>query len=162
MFLKHALPKNIHFLNHESVTIKGQMFYGGTIWTDMGGPLDRLTIQQYMNDFKKISTGHGKFTPALAAGRHGLAMRAISNLPNDCVIVPHHAPNEKSVHPRYSNETSINKAYYSNWPNLSRHKLVIHGHTHDPFDYYVGKCRVVCNPRGYYDDPLYKIKVIEI
>lgn len=161
-FLKESLPKTIHFLNQDSVTIKGQMFYGGTIWTDMGGPLDRLAIQQGMNDFRKISTGQGKFTPHLAALIHGLAMKDIAGLPDGCVIVSHHAPSSKSVHPRYSNEGGFNKAYYSDWPNLERHKLVIHGHMHDPFDYYVGSCRVVCNPRGYYDDPLYKIKVIEI
>ncbi|MCY1554175.1 hypothetical protein D9M68_907290 [compost metagenome] len=27
--------------------------------------------------------------------------------------------------------------------------LWFHGHTHDSFDYRVGTCRVVCNPRGY-------------
>jgi hypothetical protein len=28
-------------------------------------------------------------------------------------------------------------------------KLWTHGHTHEVFDYKVGECRVVCNPRGY-------------
>lgn len=161
-FLSENLPANIEFLNHEVTVIKDQMFYGGTIWTDMGSPLDRLTIQQGMNDFRKISTGSGKFTPHLAARIHGLAMKDIASLPDGCVIVSHHAPSERSVHQRYQSYSAINKAYYSNWPNLERHKLVIHGHTHDPFDYYIGNCRVVCNPRGYYDDPFYKIKVIEI
>jgi hypothetical protein len=27
--------------------------------------------------------------------------------------------------------------------------LWVHGHTHTSFDYRVGECRVVCNPRGY-------------
>jgi len=27
--------------------------------------------------------------------------------------------------------------------------LWIHGHTHTSFDYRVGNCRVLCNPRGY-------------
>ena len=27
--------------------------------------------------------------------------------------------------------------------------LWIHGHTHTSFDYRVGGCRVICNPRGY-------------
>jgi predicted phosphodiesterase len=25
----------------------------------------------------------------------------------------------------------------------------VHGHTHESFDYEIGKTRVVCNPRGY-------------
>lgn len=24
-----------------------------------------------------------------------------------------------------------------------------HGHTHTPFDYLIGDCRVICNPSGY-------------
>ena len=27
--------------------------------------------------------------------------------------------------------------------------LWLHGHVHDSFDYRVGRCRVICNPRGY-------------
>jgi hypothetical protein len=27
--------------------------------------------------------------------------------------------------------------------------LWTHGHTHDRFDYMIGGCRIVCNPRGY-------------
>lgn len=27
--------------------------------------------------------------------------------------------------------------------------LLIHGHTHASFDYWIRNCRVVCNPRGY-------------
>jgi len=27
--------------------------------------------------------------------------------------------------------------------------LWVHGHTHSSRDYVVGRCRVVCNPRGY-------------
>ena len=28
-------------------------------------------------------------------------------------------------------------------------KVWTHGHTHDNFDYIVGECRIICNPRGY-------------
>jgi hypothetical protein len=31
-------------------------------------------------------------------------------------------------------------------------KLWTHGHTHHPFDYVIGECRVVCNPRGYHQE----------
>jgi hypothetical protein len=45
-------------------------------------------------------------------------------------------------------------------------KLWTHGHTHDPFDYMVGKTRVVCNPRGYAGhDPqadLFELKFLDI
>jgi hypothetical protein len=28
-------------------------------------------------------------------------------------------------------------------------KVWTHGHTHHNFDYMIGDCRIVCNPRGY-------------
>ena len=36
-------------------------------------------------------------------------------------------------------------------PLIKAHQpdLWIHGHTHTSFDYRVGRCRVLCNPRGY-------------
>jgi hypothetical protein len=33
--------------------------------------------------------------------------------------------------------------------------LWVHGHVHDSFDYTVGKCRVIANPRGYARNRLY-------
>lgn len=29
----------------------------------------------------------------------------------------------------------------------------IHGHTHTPIRYYIGKTEVICNPHGYIDEP---------
>jgi hypothetical protein len=30
-------------------------------------------------------------------------------------------------------------------------KYFSHGHTHSSFNYLIGDCRVICNPRGYYN-----------
>jgi len=46
--------------------------------------------------------------------------------------------------------TALSAAFASNLDHLvERADLWIHGHTHDNFDYQLGRCRVVCNPRGY-------------
>ena len=52
--------------------------------------------------------------------------------------------------PRYANEWS--SAGFINELPAEFFKvpvLWVHGHTHDSFDYQIGNCRVVCNPRGY-------------
>jgi hypothetical protein len=45
-------------------------------------------------------------------------------------------------------------------------KLWTHGHTHHEFDYMIGDCRVVCNPRGYknYEDRAdnFELKFVEV
>lgn len=86
------------------------------------------------------------------------------------VVVGHHAPSKASTHPRYKGETLMNGAYSSDLselmldnPNI---KMWTHGHTHEEFDYMIGSCRVVCNPRGYdgYEDRAnqFKLKYVEV
>ena len=47
----------------------------------------------------------------------------------------------------------MNGAYHSDLTDIMldhpQIKLWTHGHTHHTFDYMIGNCRVVCNPRGY-------------
>ena len=47
----------------------------------------------------------------------------------------------------------MNGAYHSSLEDvmLDNENIVLwtHGHTHHCFDYKIGQCRVVCNPRGY-------------
>ena len=69
------------------------------------------------------------------------------------VVVGHHTPSHNSCHPRYKDDREMNGGYHSDLSEfmLDRPaiKLWTHGHTHEVFDYMVGECRVVCNPRGY-------------
>lgn len=86
------------------------------------------------------------------------------------VVVGHHTPSHTSCHPRYKNDRDMNGGYHSDLSEfiLDRPgiKLWTHGHTHELFDYKIGDCRVVCNPRGYigYEELAdnFKLKVVEL
>ena len=86
------------------------------------------------------------------------------------VVLGHHAPSKQSTHPKYANEQVMNGGYSSELTEfiLDRPgiKLWTHGHTHEDFDYMIGSCRVVCNPRGYhgYEDraDYFTLKVVEL
>jgi hypothetical protein len=70
------------------------------------------------------------------------------------VVITHHAPSRRSVHPRFASSL-LNAAFVSDAERFlggDRVQLWIHGHTHDSFDYVVDGTRVVCNPRGYAKD----------
>lgn len=83
------------------------------------------------------------------------------------VIITHHAPSKKSVPPQHQ-EDLLSAAYASHLDDLvasSGSTLWIHGHLHNQLDYTIGLTGVVCNPRGYPDEPndLFNSKlVIEI
>ncbi len=70
------------------------------------------------------------------------------------VVVTHHLPSERSVHPQYAN-SELNPAFASRIDEtVGLAELWLHGHTHESCDYLVegenGRvARVVCNPRGY-------------
>lgn len=66
------------------------------------------------------------------------------------VVVTHHAPHRKSLAPRFAEDWASGGFVNEMLPEFfETPSLWLHGHTHDSFDYRVGACRVVCNPRGY-------------
>lgn len=66
------------------------------------------------------------------------------------VVITHHAPHRASLAAKFAEDwasTAFVNEMLSEF--FERPALWAHGHTHDSFDYSVGNCRVVCNPRGY-------------
>ena len=157
---------NIHFLECDAVDIMGITFVGGTLWTDMNkhDPLTLHAVRDMMSDFHHITddtNGYTKLKPATTCLRHRKTLDYIKNVVQNVrekgggkvVVVGHHGPSFQSVHPIYTGQTLMNGAYQSDLSEfiLDRPEIVLwtHGHTHHPFDYMIGDCRVVCNPRGY-------------
>lgn len=67
------------------------------------------------------------------------------------VVVTHHAPSFRSVHPRWSG-TLVNYGFASKLDDFvasAGAELWVHGHVHDSFDYVIGETRVICQPCGY-------------
>ena len=157
---------NIHFLECDAVEIMGVTFVGGTLWTDMnkGDPLTLHAVRDMMNDFHIITddtVGYTKLKPVTTALRHRKTLEYIKQVvlnirekgEGKVVVVSHHCPSQQSVHPIYIDQTLMNGAFRSELSEfiLDHPEIVLwtHGHTHHPFDYTIGDCRIVCNPRGY-------------
>jgi predicted phosphodiesterase len=173
---KLAHLTNLYVLEREIKVINDVTFIGGTLWTDMNN-LDALTLyhmRTMMNDFRVISnssvpvhfrtqegefkTRVGKFSPEDAVSEHVKMKEYIQsvvqgNHGTKYVVVGHHAPSRRSIHEMYAHDTIMNGGYSSNLDEFIEERpqirLWTHGHTHHPFDYMIGKTRVVCNPRGY-------------
>ena len=119
-----------------------------------------MEASQCLNDYKTIRIGsnYRKMNPDDTLGFHKKSKQfLLDTLPmfsNQKVwVLTHHAPSYQSVHPKYRTETT-NGAYVNNFDDLILDnpgiKYWSHGHVHSSFDYHIGECRVICNPRGYF------------
>lgn len=158
---------NVYILDNDIKDIDGVRFVGGTLWTDCnkGDPLTQYHLEQAMNDFRVIRVKreqYRKFMPKETIDEHIRTKKYISLIleetPDDMpvVVCGHHAPSSMSIAEQYKNDTLMNGGYYSDLGDfiLDRPKIRVwtHGHMHQSFDYMIGGCRVVCNPRGYHDE----------
>jgi hypothetical protein len=154
-----AAGTSVRFLDNDVVTLGGVRFLGSTLWTDYGLPGASQTdamaaAEDFLLDHRRIQTRSGPFRAAQALEEHlrsraWLAGELARDRTTPTVVVTHHGPHPASVHARFAG-SPINGAFVSDLTELvEQANLWLHGHVHDSFDYRVGRCRVVCNPRGY-------------
>jgi predicted phosphodiesterase len=157
---------NVRVLDDDEVVLGGVRFLGTTLWTDFllfGEGEKRAAAmqeaQRFMRDFSRIrldDAGKRAFSPADSVALFDVHARWLERKlaephAGPTVVVTHHAPSRKSIHPRFA-DSLLNACFVSDAERLvdgSRACLWVHGHTHDSFDYVVNGTRVVCNPRGY-------------
>lgn len=178
--------KNLHILEKETVVLDDVTFIGGTLWTDMNQRDVRTLheISRMMNDFRCVEHSAkladqrgwgGRFTTTDAANEHDAMVEFIrttvaANPAGRYVVVGHHSPSRLSTHPRYQDQFIMNGGYSSQLDDFildhPQIRLWTHGHTHEDFDYRIGSCRVLCNPRGYvnYEEraDTWRLKTVEI
>jgi predicted phosphodiesterase len=162
---RHAPELGITFLENAVEVIHGVRFAAATLWTDydlLGEQLRPSSMRSALvglNDHRLISWTKQpwqRFRPQEALGMHRLSRAFLSvtlATPFDgpTVVVTHHAPHRRSIHPRYA-ESSLNPAFASDLGELiEQHQpdLWIHGHTHTSADYTIGRTRILANPHGY-------------
>jgi Icc-related predicted phosphoesterase len=169
----------IRFLEKDSIETKTHLICCTTLWSDMnkGNPGIFNFIRYAMNDFVIVNNGGVKFTPEDAYQEHQKSLQwlqsEVISTDKDVIVVTHHAPSFQSVHPKYQTNTQdqmMNYGYCSDLepfiqanPNI---KFWCHGHVHNIWDYMVGQCRVICNPRGYMNREQvannFRLKLIEV
>jgi len=166
--LREALEPwdNITLLDDGWLNFGNTRIVGTSLWTDMnkGDPLTMMHIKGMMNDYHVITIENNgtyhKLRPIDTFNAHVRAIETIKlaaeTWTGNVVVLGHHSPSHKSIHPIYQNDTLMNGGYCSDLSNFildqDKIKLWIHGHTHHSFDYTLGECRVVCNPHGYGDE----------
>jgi predicted phosphodiesterase len=163
---RHSAGSTLRVLECDVWVHGGVRFLGATLWSDFRLFDDDGTRARAMTDavalirdFQRIrvdADGGPPFTPQHSQAlfdRTAAWLDARLQEPFDgpTVVVTHHAPSPRSIHPRFEG-SRLNGCFVSDLERLMgapRVTLWIHGHTHDSFDYTVRGTRVLCNPRGY-------------
>lgn len=154
----------IHLLDADEAVINGVRFLGATLWTDFsfdGREPQQIaramaSAQHGMVDYQTIRIHESRLlTPDDTRAIHRrqaawLADRLATPFDGVTVVVTHHLPHRRSVHPRFEGD-DLNPSFVTHLPQLVREpvSLWIHGHTHESCNYAIRGTRVVCNPRGY-------------
>lgn len=146
---------NIHFLNNETANIEGTKFIFSTLWSYVDENT-ALFFRKNMSDFNVIRDDEGILHPEKTNELHSESVKFIEEELRhgdmQKVVVTHHLPSYKSVHPRFQRSGPMNYFFYTNLePLIMEHEplMWIHGHTHDSMNYMLGNTNVVCNPKGY-------------
>lgn len=150
-----STANKVQFLCSEKPTPKSKVF-GGTMWyPEPVTPTETMEFSQFID-------------PGMIAGgsvdifsEHQKFMQRYSKARGIDVVVTHHAPHPKSVHPRFAKST-VNAFFVNKYDDdvlfgddvLNGHppRFWIHGHCHDAVAYTVNKTEVICNPYGYYHE----------
>jgi predicted phosphodiesterase len=160
------------FLENDSIYFQEEniLLIGCTLWTDFeacghSAELCGKYAQYRMNDYRWRCLKHSKWLRKMCwqdtARFHSKSMDYIRKTIDKykklhpgikIIIMTHHAPSLRSVSSGNKNYDLI-PAYVSKLDDFildnPEIKLWCHGHLHQPSDYKIGECWVVCNPRGY-------------
>lgn len=168
-----ASHERIHFLENETVIIKGVTFLGCSLWTGFdllgseGQEQAMEEAERLINDFSLIglveeseSTGWRPFTPTDARQRYldslfWLESTLKACVPGRTVVVTHFPPLFELTDKRYpvGPLTAYYQADCSDLIDTYQPALWLHGHTHWSGQLYRGNTQIVSNQLGYPGEP---------
>lgn len=163
-----------YYFNLPGRTLETKIFGGlkfvlATLWTNFGNNYSsELFSEKNISDFFYIKN----FRTIDATNFYNEAIAFIEQQKPD-VLVTHFGVHPNSVSPRFKSDYAsilLNSYFVNDLTSTIKNvkpKLIVHGHTHDSFDYMLDDTRVVCNPLGYPRERYnilsdYQVKIIEM
>jgi len=142
--------------------LHGIRFILGTLWGDGGKlPIDRITVQHGMNDFRYIKTAGQVFDIHKMIQLNKQQKKEIrealkKDFTGKTIVVTHHVPSRKLISERFLPEDPFSDGLSGGFCGSAesiiktfKPDLWLFGHTHDRKSGKIFKTRIECNPRGY-------------
>lgn len=147
-FLLSDLDNNISnftWLENKRAVVKGITFIGATLWFPNSAIAQ--AYKYHLNDFRYIASCDPE-----AFTRYSSSVKYLeNNIQPDDIVITHHLPTYKSISPKFVG--SLLNCFFASdldWMIEKRNPSIwIHGHVHDPVNYYIKNTHIVCNPLGY-------------
>jgi hypothetical protein len=151
---------NVYFLDCGSIILDGVRFIGMTLWTNIPKHLHDKLLPLMTESTKVYYHYSNNVTPQyLSSIHHQEVQWLLTELSSDqitpTIIVSHHLPSDKLIHPRYTqlvDEKSkiIQHAFVTNLEYIRQGNLIgwIAGHTHSTMWTYIDKVLYLVNPLG--------------
>jgi len=142
---KRYVPKNVHWLDNSVVEIDNQRFIGCTLWFRFD-PMNQI-YEKGMNDFYSILN----FRDYVYKENETSVNYLTNNIQKNDIVVSHHLPSNKSVHPKYLG-SPLNRFFVCEMDDViekTKPKYYLHGHTHEQMNYKLFNTQVIANPHGY-------------
>ena len=126
-----------------------------SLWSHLRDEI-KERVEQSISDFYRIEGHSADFHNEIHAFCKEFVRSSLAKFINDSrkkIVVTHFSPTHQSIAPYWRMHGGVVNEYFSN--NMTymieefQPDVWIHGHTHDTFDYMIGKTRILCNPRGY-------------
>lgn len=139
--LEGEMPNLRILVPERAITLGSRRFLGGTGFQRNSMEVPIISDHSSIKDFYQAQSHFEK-----------LYRHLDDNLQNEDVVITHHAPSYGSLHPDFQGDPLNHWFITPEFQKLiTKHqpKLWIHGHTHNHFDYKLGRTRVLCNARGY-------------
>ena len=146
-------------LNSNRMVVRNVPVYErNPLWTDdgrNGGQYSKDATGAMIRIGYKSKEEPARWTPEDSAVDHAKMLSYIDHVtrdPGSYIVVGHHCPSEQSVAPQYKGDL-LNGAFRSKLDDFIEARPQIrywfHGHSHVPFNYWIGDTHVISNPRGY-------------
>lgn len=162
-----AEGSSIRVLEKQAVVIDGVRYLGATGWSSFAlwhdpreamqaAGAGRDAYSSGARDYRHIRTGpYRRIRPLdtatwAAQTRSWLENELHTPFDGPTVVITHHAPSAKSL--QWGVREALDATDANPWDDMMDIPglvLWLHGHTHHPVDYRIGKTRVFSNPRGY-------------
>ena len=150
-----ARHDHLHYLVGEAIEIDGLRFWGGPWYSDLWSMADRRMLELVSRSINDFSPQWGAWT----VSQHIEAHYAQTDLLREHagrvdVVVTHWSPTKEAIHPKFDGD-HLNPYFINDHEGLVREigaQLWISGHTHEAYEYQIGRTWCVGNPAGYPDD----------